>query len=170
MNREQDTKRLTENIKKLSQENRRLKQLCERDFLTGLFNRRKFEEDLWRYMDIHRRHRIKFSILLIDIDNFKRINDTKGHIIGDKVLRNVAYMLQSVVRTYDKVYRLAGDEFVIICSHHKSTKELMQRIHSSLAKINTIVSIGHCNIQHKYCKDILEMLDKKMYEEKRKKC
>lgn len=155
-------------IEELTTENKRLKELSERDFLTGLYNRRKFDEDLWRYTDIHNRHKIKFSVLMLDINKFKTINDTKGHHAGDIILRNVAYILQSTVRTYDKVYRLAGDEFAIICSHHKSTHELVQRIHTALEKIEIKISIGYCDIKHKQCKDILDTIDKKMYEDKRR--
>jgi len=165
MNREQDTKRLQENIKKLTKENRRLKILADRDFLTGLYNRRKLEEDIWRYTDINKRHHVKFSILMIDINNFKEINDTKGHKIGDKVLRQIAYVLKKTIRASDKVYRLGGDEFVIILSHHTGIDTFIKRLNSTLSEIAITVSIGHCYI----CENCMEIIDKSMYEMKRGK-
>ena len=155
-------------IQDLLKENRRLRQLSERDFLTGLFCRRKLEEDLQRYIELNERHNIKFSVIMLDINNFKNINDTRGHKIGDKVLREVARCLQYNIRKSDRAYRLAGDEFVLIISHYKSKKEIIQRILDALANINIYVSIGECELNDKYSRDILNIIDKRMYEEKRK--
>jgi diguanylate cyclase (GGDEF)-like protein len=164
MNRENDTKKLKDKIEKLSKENTHLKQLSERDFLTGVYNRRKLEEDLWRYVELNKRFKIKFSILMFDINKFKEINDTKGHKTGDKILRQIAYILQENVRTYDKVYRYGGDEFIVILSHHTEMNTvLIERINNALLKINITASIGHWYI----CKDCLEIIDKYMYEKKR---
>jgi diguanylate cyclase (GGDEF)-like protein len=160
---------LKDRIKKLELELRRYKQLSERDCLTGLYNRRKFERDIQRYIDLIERHRIRFSLMMIDINKFKEINDTKGHKTGDKVLVSVAHILHNTIRKSDRVYRLSGDEFVIIFSHHKSKRDLVNRIRKVLAEIKITVSIGYCDLKHKYCRDILEMIDRRMYEEKRKK-
>jgi diguanylate cyclase (GGDEF)-like protein len=151
-------------IQDLLKENRRLRILCDRDFLTGLFCRRKLEEDIWRYSDLNKRHKIKFSILMIDINKFKEINDTAGHKRGDKVLRQVAYILQKTLRASDRAYRLGGDEFVIIFSHHK-TKVFIQRIKDALKTINLSISTGYCDLDNGRC---MEQIDKRMYEEKRK--
>jgi diguanylate cyclase (GGDEF)-like protein len=101
---------------------------------------------------------------MIDINNFKDINDTRGHKIGDKVLRQVAYVLQKSIRASDKAYRLGGDEFIIIFSHHK-TRTFVTRIKDALADLNLTISTGYCNISDKKC---MEQIDKRMYEEKRK--
>src|SRR3989304_3437913 len=145
-------------IQDLLNENRRLRQLCDRDFLTGLFNRRKLIEDLERYSELNKRYKIKFSLLMLDIDKFKEINDTRGHKIGDKVLKEVAYILQKNIRKIDKCYRLGGDEFIIIFSHHK-TEIFIRRIKELLKELNLSVSIGYCDIS-KHC---LEIVDKLMY-------
>lgn len=165
MDRERDTIRLHKKIQDLLKENRRLKILTDRDFLTGLYNRRKLEEDIWRYTDINKRHNIKFPILMIDINNFKEINDTKGHKTGDKVLRKIAYLLQKTIRASDKVYRLGGDEFVIILSHHTGIDTFIKRLNNTLSEIDITVSIGHCYI----CENCMEIIDKSMYEMKRGK-
>lgn len=154
----------TRTIQDLLKENRRLKQLADKDFLTGLFNRRKLEEDIERYTKLHERHNITFSIIMLDINNFKEINDTKGHKTGDKVLKQIANILQKCIRKTDRVYRLGGDEFILIVSHHTAVDIVINRVQHALNKINIETCIGHYYI----CKDCLELIDKRMYEEKRK--
>jgi diguanylate cyclase (GGDEF)-like protein len=164
MNREKDKK-----IQDLLKRIKRLKQLSLCDELTGLFNRRKLEEDLQRYIELHKRHNILFSIIMIDIDNFKNINDTRGHIIGDRVLKQVADILKNNIRKSDRAYRYAGDEFIVIFSHYKSKIEIIRRIRQALQDINISISIGVCDLKDKYSQEILQKIDKKMYEEKRHK-
>lgn len=77
------------------------------DTLTELPNRRAFDRDK-ESIDEH------YSLIMIDIDNFKNINDTKGHLFGDNVLKRLAAVLAQVVEPGGKVYRFAGDEFVVI--------------------------------------------------------
>jgi c-di-GMP phosphodiesterase len=156
-------------IQALLRENRRLRMLSERDFLTGLYNRNKLQKDLERYTELSYRYRIKFSVMMIDIDKFKDINDTRGHIVGDKVLKEVAQCLNRTIRKSDRAYRLSGDEFIVIFSHHKSKKEIIKRIREALENINISISIGHCGLENKCCTDILKIIDKKMFEEKRRK-
>ena len=155
-------------INELVRENKKLRSLCDRDFLTDCFNRRRFEEDLHRYIDITRRHNIKFSIIMIDINKFKEINDTRGHKTGDKVLQEVAFILKNNVRASDKVYRLGGDEFVLAISHYKSKKEIINRIRKKLSDINIFISLGDCDLKNQYARNVLENIDRKMYCEKRK--
>lgn len=92
----------------------RLRELAERDPLTGLYNRRHFDELLPRRMAEHRRSGRSFSLLMIDIDHFKRINDQYGHDAGDQVLREVAARLQQTLRREEAAFRLGGEEFVLM--------------------------------------------------------
>ena len=85
------------------------------DALTGLKNRRSFNEELNRQFAQRQRQGIVFSLLLIDLDHFKQINDTHGHPAGDLVLRTVSERLTKTLREMDLVYRYGGDEFVVIC-------------------------------------------------------
>ncbi len=93
---------------------KRLEVLSETDQLTGLCNRHKLDRSLKQEMEKARRYKRELSYILIDIDYFKRINDTYGHASGDEVLVKVAEILRSHVRSSDIVGRMGGEEFLII--------------------------------------------------------
>ncbi len=92
----------------------KLQELSDRDYLTGLYNRRKFEEFLSYEIKRSVRHGHKFTILMIDLDNFKYINDTYGHASGDLVLKEVTEIFGSNLRNADILARIGGDEFAVI--------------------------------------------------------
>jgi len=81
------------------------------DHLTGLANRREFERIMEREVALAERHDRKLSLMMIDLDNLKRINDRQGHSAGDAALRLIAQQLQRVVRASDICARIGGDEF-----------------------------------------------------------
>jgi diguanylate cyclase (GGDEF)-like protein len=93
-----------------------LRQLVITDALTGTRNRRFFDEVIGREMQRHRRYRTPLSIVFIDVDHFKMINDTMGHETGDRVLREVAAFLLRHIREADYVFRWGGDEFLVLMS------------------------------------------------------
>ncbi|HKP19345.1 MAG TPA: PAS domain S-box protein [Gaiellaceae bacterium] len=93
---------------------RRLKELADHDSLTGLLNRRRFDEELQLTLLRLRRHGGRAALLLLDLDEFKLVNDTHGHKCGDEVLGAVARALRSRLRATDVVARLGGDEFAAI--------------------------------------------------------
>jgi two-component system cell cycle response regulator len=95
-------------------DNRRLEQLAATDPLTDVLNRRALTDRLLGEMERVRRYETTVSILLIDLDFFKRVNDTHGHLVGDDVLTEVAELLQRAVRSVDVVARYGGEEFVIV--------------------------------------------------------
>jgi two-component system, cell cycle response regulator len=95
-------------------DNRRLEQLASTDPLTDVLNRRALAERLLGEMERVRRYETTVSVLLIDIDFFKRVNDTHGHLVGDDVLTEIAELLQRAVRAVDVVARYGGEEFVIV--------------------------------------------------------
>jgi two-component system cell cycle response regulator len=84
------------------------------DGLTQLYNRRYFQEALEREFARSKRYGHPFSLVLFDIDHFKRINDTQGHLAGDDVLRRVAALLKTKVRTNDIIARVGGEEFAVL--------------------------------------------------------
>jgi two-component system cell cycle response regulator len=86
-----------------------------RDGLTGLHNRRYFDERLRSELTFANRHHATLTLLLLDIDYFKRINDERGHQTGDTILRAIGRRLSSAVRAEDVVTRFGGEEFAIIC-------------------------------------------------------
>ena len=92
----------------------RTKELSARDDLTGLFNRRHFFDILEKEAQRARRYRRVFSLLMLDLDQFKHYNDTHGHLKGDEVLKEVAHLLQASVRGADVVTRFGGEEFVMV--------------------------------------------------------
>ena len=92
----------------------RLEKLALTDALTGCLNRRALSEALSQELDRARRYNLALTILLADIDRFKQINDTRGHIAGDSVLRQVGELLRREARSVDIVARYGGEEFVIV--------------------------------------------------------
>jgi len=92
----------------------RLEKLAATDALTGTMNRRALAEALAAELDRARRYKLGISILLADIDRFKQINDTRGHLAGDSVLRQVGEILHREARSVDIVARYGGEEFVVV--------------------------------------------------------
>lgn len=84
------------------------------DILTGLHNRRYFYDRLLLDMERLKKSKLPLSLAVIDVDNFKKINDKYGHVKGDKVLTILAQIFKANVRSYDTVVRWGGDEFIII--------------------------------------------------------
>lgn len=91
--------------------------LASHDSLTGLYNRHRFEEDLAQRLSESRRYGAGGAVLLLDVDHFKRINDTYGHAAGDSVLRAIAEVLRTSTRESDVAARLGGDEFIVLLPH-----------------------------------------------------
>ena len=111
------------------------------DPLTGLPNRAMFMESLERAVHRARRRSTRFSILFVDLDRFKEVNDTLGHHAGDSLLQAVAARLTAAVRQSDLVARLAGDEFVVLLEEHGGPEEVMivaQKVLGALQKPVTI--------------------------------
>jgi len=92
----------------------RLEKLASTDALTGIMNRRALNDALDSELDRARRYSLAVSILLADIDRFKQINDTRGHIAGDSVLRQIGELLRREARSVDVVARYGGEEFVVV--------------------------------------------------------
>ena len=93
---------------------RQLRHLADHDALTGLYNRRRFDDELGRAMANTRRFDEGAAVLLIDLDDFKYVNDTLGHGAGDELLRSIAGMIRQRVRATDVLARIGGDEFALI--------------------------------------------------------
>lgn len=96
---------------------KRIEELSVTDKLTGLYNRLKLDEVLTMRIEEFKRYKTEFSIILLDIDDFKIINDTYGHDVGDYVLKTIANILKDNTRTTDVVGRWGGEEFVIVCEN-----------------------------------------------------
>jgi diguanylate cyclase (GGDEF)-like protein/PAS domain S-box-containing protein len=153
-----------------------LEHLAGHDPLTGVFNRRRFEEHLTDLLRRARRYGERAALLLIDLDHFKAINDTHGHQVGDDVLRAVAQAVQGRLRDSDCLARLGGDEFAVqllnvgpddaaTIAEHLSDVICAVRVPAAGASIGVTASIGIAFIDGE-CDDeqsLVEQADLAMY-------
>ena len=93
---------------------RELSDLSSRDSVTGVYNRKKFDDAMDEWISFSKRYGNPLSLILLDIDNFKAVNDNYGHIVGDSVLRDIAATVSKSIRETDIFARWGGDEFVIL--------------------------------------------------------
>lgn len=136
-------------MKELQDELRRRAEELERvsrtDHLTGLANRRHVEEHLRAVLAAGSRHGVPATVLVIDIDNFKRVNDAGGHAAGDEVLIQVAQILSGSLRVEDVVGRWGGEEFIVVAPHttRASAVLLAERLRSAVEAATPVtISIG----------------------------
>lgn len=101
-------------IEKLQQSNRRLKKLAETDGLTGLPNHRTIQGTLRHELKRSNRYNHSLSLIMADIDDFKKINDSYGHAFGDRVLKELSNIFQNEIRSVDQVGRYGGEEFLFV--------------------------------------------------------
>jgi len=143
--------KIDERTKELHLKNKELVKLSVTDKLTGLYNRLKLDNALQENMDKSLRYNNIFSVLIIDIDFFKRINDTFGHQIGDDVLKESATVLKDNIRRVDMLGRWGGEEFLIICPETplSGAKNLALKINKAIKEYkfttyskNVTISIG----------------------------
>ncbi len=130
MEREQEkdeqTAELTMKFDQLEKSNEILKNLATRDQMTNLYNHAEFKDHLKRQIILFRRNAEPFSLVMGDLDDFKQINDTHGHLVGDEVIRNTANILVDSLREeVDTIYRYGGEEFAAIL---RSTPEAIAAI------------------------------------------
>lgn len=107
---------------KMTQE---LRHMAQHDPLTGLPNRALFSDRVQRELAYARRHDSRFALIFLDLDQFKPINDSHGHAVGDLLLRQVARRLQEALRAADTVGRIGGDEFVVLMGELSSTEDAL---------------------------------------------
>ena len=155
-----------------------VKELALRDQLTGLFNRRALHDIFELEMSRVNRNKKTFSIILLDIDHFKVLNDTYGHDYGDIVLQKVASALQDSIRSMDKVARWGGEEFLVFLpeTNKEQASHLAEKLRLAVSNIEltyqdkllqVTVSLGVCeyNQQGEY-KDMVKQADLGLYKAK----
>ena len=155
-----------------------LKELANRDSLTGLLNRRAFQEHAAQMLRTARRRKESTALLMIDLDHFKQINDRFGHAEGDHVLKMVATVIMATARVNDIVARLGGDEFVVavLDSNEAESIAAAERLRLAIAAIrdtksNITASIGvtTCTPQTQkrevslILEDLLKQADRALY-------
>jgi two-component system cell cycle response regulator len=155
--------------------------LATRDSLTGLYNRHYFNEIIHKEIERAKRYGQKLSIIMVDIDNFKHMNDTYGHQHGDGVLRECASILNKAVRSSDILCRFGGDEFMIVTPETDCTANdaLLSRINRYVSEWNEQISTPGYELSlsmgcavWEYGKDLMAVMreaDNLMYEDKRSK-
>jgi diguanylate cyclase (GGDEF)-like protein len=151
------------------------------DEVTGLFNQRKLVEDLNHYIGRYRYEQIGFSLLFIDIDFFKNVNDQYGHVYGGQLLRDISSLLKNLLRSTDLVYRYGGDEFIVILprTNVEETKKIALRIcefikeidfsidHNKFYRLSLSIGVAHFPTDATNAKSIIDFADKMMYQSKK---
>jgi len=151
-------------------------EMAYKDHLTKLFNRRYFEEELGKEICRFERYGYIFSICMMDINGFKQINDTYGHLKGDEILKYFANILIENSRTSDILCRWGGDEFAVILPHtpfnkiEPYIKKILSATKTPLDEIQTTISIGTTSIRLNDNKNsLLERADEALYKAKKDK-
>ena len=143
-----------------------------KDHLTGLDNRASFDENIQRSYSLCQRFKSNMALLITDLNDFKRINDTYGHQFGDKVLQQYAQVVQRSIRNSDMAFRLGGDEFAIILqpASQQSTSLVIERIHHEvkhdafLSEFNISTAIGSAMWRAgETVESLFKLADKELY-------
>jgi len=158
-----------------------LEQLSDTDELTGLKNRRAFNAALELESKKAARYNRKFSVLMLDADDLKTVNDRHGHAVGDKLIISIARVIQDSLRETDVLARHGGDEFVVILTEtpHERAIEVAERIRGAVEntsfsadgdRVSSTISIGVASFSQDagHEEGIMISADRKLYESKRK--
>lgn len=153
--------------------------LTTMDGLTQIYNRRYFDEQLDREMSRSRRYERVLSLVLLDIDHFKQVNDTYGHLAGDSVLKQLASTVRTKIRREDVFARYGGEEFAILLPEVSlgGTRQLAEKVRRLVEKqrfefdkqpIPVTVSLGITTLepQHREPGDLIRSADERLYEAK----
>jgi diguanylate cyclase (GGDEF)-like protein/PAS domain S-box-containing protein len=171
---------MTFDITELKETQALLELLARVDTLTGLPNRRQFDERLADAMRRARRTQDNLALMFLDVDHFKAVNDSFGHAAGDEVLREFAHRLKATVRTTDTVARLGGDEFVILLEGVADAAELGRlgdkvvtcirspfEVFGTVLDLTTSVGMARCEDRTQAASELLSRADGALYQAKK---
>ena len=171
-----------QNVRELKDKNRELDQMAIRDPLTGLYNRRFFDEALTREWQQFQRSGEAFTVIVMDVDAFKAINDDYGHEAGDRALQQVAVTLKTNLRESDLIARVGGDEFAALLprTDTEQSRQVVEKLSDVLqclrlmtaeGEIPMSLSVGTATVPGfppvTSAAELLRVADKRMYETKR---
>ncbi|ABC29911.1 Response regulator containing a CheY-like receiver domain and a GGDEF domain [Hahella chejuensis KCTC 2396] len=169
-----------ERTKELDKENLELREIAARDSLTGLYNRRFFQNRLNYEFNRAKRYGSGLTLVLLDIDHFKIINDTKGHPAGDEVLIRLSSFLSQSLRSSDLIARIGGEEFCIILPEHldEGVKTFIDRLRIEISlldfqhegeafQVTCSFGVAEYRNESSHPKDILKKADEALYQAKR---
>jgi diguanylate cyclase (GGDEF)-like protein len=149
---------------------RRVERRALVDSLTGLPNRRAFERRLAKEWRRAERYERPLGMLVIDLDDFKQINDTQGHAAGDSILQEVATAISGRIRTSDVAARLGGDEFVVLCpeTSNEGLETLSKSLEEHLRQSSIKISVGFTEREpgDEEADDLVDRADAAMYRRK----
>jgi diguanylate cyclase (GGDEF)-like protein len=174
-------KRIVDLQKELMESNRRLEQLSITDGLTKLYNHRHFQDELARAFEESARYERPLSLAIVDLDFFKKVNDTYGHAIGDEVLKAISRIFQQSIRTTDLAARYGGEEFALMLpetiiddavNFAEKIRGLVEstQIETQAGTISATVSVGVATVPHTRihsAKELIVAADKALYRAKK---
>jgi diguanylate cyclase (GGDEF)-like protein len=174
-------KRIIDLQKELMESNRRLELLSITDGLTKLHNHRYFQDELARAFDESQRYHRPLSLVMADLDFFKKVNDTHGHAVGDEVLKAISAILQQSIRSTDLAARYGGEEFAVMLpeTHLDDAIAFAEKLRSIVAStpietqagpLPITISLGVASVPHSRihsAKELVVTSDKALYRAKR---
>ena len=171
-----------QNVKELKAKNRELDQMAIRDPLTGLYNRRFFDEALTREWQQFQRSGEAFTVIIMDVDAFKAINDDYGHEAGDRALQQVSVTLKANLRESDLIARVGGDEFAALLprTDTEQSRQVVEKLSDVLQSLRLMTTEGEIPMSLSVgaatvpgfppvtsAAELLRVADKRMYDAKR---
>lgn len=165
---------LIESFAKLIVEQNALWAQAHQDALTGALTRRAFADDLERAVAHFRRTGVECSLIMFDLDHFKKVNDTFGHLAGDAVLRVVGRLVKRELRAEDRFGRLGGEEFgVLVAADVEAATEIAERLRIAIAsatiegfediRITASLGVGGCDIEVDSVVALMSKADERLY-------
>lgn len=166
--------RINEKVSTLTEEKEALSELSSHDVLTGLYNRRIMEEKIKLALDNYRVKDEPFSVIMIDIDDFKAFNDNYGHEVGDLVLKSIADLLKECMKGFGEVARWGGEELLLMVRGNEFQSAFMaeairrkiesMQIESGGKQLSVTATFGvACCSGFMTCRELVNLADKKMY-------